>query len=1216
MNLRPLNLFEMPLAGPHMIEASAGTGKTWTITGLYTRLVIEHGLKVPEILVVTFTEAATAELRDRIRGRLAEVLESFEGEEALDPFCEQLLIQHADRRTEVMRRLQRAIASLDEAAIHTIHAFCQRVLVQSAFESGADFGMEILSDTGPVLDEIAADFWREQVYPSDAIYTEYLLKNKASPAEWLRVVYGYLGQPLLHTVELGTPADTTELSAALPAAFENYRQLWSVHSTTIKEMLLELSANKALKQTSYKPDQLEKAFLLIDDHIAGNGGWQDIDSKELMKLGSSKLISGTAKGNAPPEHAFFDAVELLTSLINDLSAACQLRQKQGLAELRRRCDIELPERLARRQQLSFNDLLLRVWQGLTAEGGERLAIAMRRRYKAALIDEFQDTDGIQYDIFSRVFADGSTPLFLVGDPKQAIYSFRGADIHAYHQAETLVDAKESLDTNQRSVPALVTAVNTLFERPAEAFVDPHVSFSAVKAASKPRPELIVDGENDTPDTGRKSAPFRFQFLPEPEGVSDKGVQISWPKETANHLAAQITAQEIEKLLRLAGEGKARLADKPLSGGDMAVLVPDRFRAKAMQDALTQLGVPSVLRVRDSVWESQEAVELYTVLAAISEPAKQGLVRAALISTLLGNNAATLLRLEINGWDQIADAFAHWKKIWQTQGFIPMFREWLEYQGLDGLNVAQRLLSLTDGERRLTNLLQLAELLQAHKATGLEQHLAWFSRQNKNAGDEALLRLESDEDRVRIVTLHASKGLEYPIVFCPFLWDGRLLGKHTEAVRYHQNGKAWLDLGSENFDEHKDSAKREAFEEKLRLLYVGLTRARNRCYIVWGNIGLKDGRGYAISDGLSQSAMAWLLHPLCREHGDVLEAQKEHLKAYDHATLLGEITAMCEQQPEVFALHDAPSGARTGLKTTPAEPLVFKPYLGKKLYPTWRVASFSGMTAHNHSEGPDRDSASNAPETDSSAAPEGRSVFSFPEREAAATVAGTCLHAILEEWDWQDADALLATTAKELERHGIPEHWLEIVSQMVQDTVSARLDGKGLTLASIPPNKRVAEMEFTYSVSHCQPERLIAALQHPSLPPEFRAASGTLDFFHINGFLRGFIDLVFEYENAFYVLDYKSNWLGNRVADYAPAHLIPAMAQHHYYLQYLIYSAAVRRFLRQRLPNFSDDQFGGVYYLFMRGLGKQDGQNGVYFSKPSMELLDDIEVALMGNAVKT
>ncbi|MGL4602522.1 MAG: exodeoxyribonuclease V subunit beta [Iodobacter sp.] len=1204
MNLRPLNLFDMPLAGPHMIEASAGTGKTWTITGLYTRLVIEHGLKVPEILVVTFTEAATAELRDRIRGRLAEVLESFEGEEALDPFCQTLLDQHGERRTEVMRRLQRAIASLDEAAIHTIHAFCQRVLVQSAFESGADFGMEILSDTGPVLDEIAADFWREQVYPADAAWTEYLLKTGASPAEWLRVVYGHLGQPLLKTVHLGSPADTTALSAEMPEALAAYRQLWSAHSAAIRTLLLEMSNSKALKQTSYKPEQLEKLFQLTDDHIQSNCGWQDIDSKELVKLGTSKLESGTAKGKEPPQHAFFSAAEKLAGLIGALTEACQSRQIQALAELRRRCDQELPERLAKRQQLSFNDLLLRVWQGLTAEGGERLAMAMRRRYKAALIDEFQDTDGIQYDIFSRVFADGTIPLFLVGDPKQAIYSFRGADIHAYHQAEQLVTAKESLDTNQRSVPELVEAVNTLFMRPGEAFVDPHVSFSPVLAADKSRPQLQIDGED--------TAPFRFQFLPEPEELSAKEVQISWNKEAANPLAAQITAEEIERLLRFSEQGKARLASGktsvPLSGGDMAVLVPDRFRAKTMQDELTRLGVASVLRVRDSVWESQEATELYTVLTAIAEPASQGLVRAALITTLLGNHAAALLSLELSGWDPIADAFAHWKKLWQTQGFIPMFRDWLEYTGLDGRNVAQRLLALTEGERRLTNLLQLAELLQAHKATGLEQHLAWFSRQSRTAGDEALLRLESDEDRVRIVTLHASKGLEYPIVFCPFLWDGRLLGRHASAVRYHTDDTAWLDLGSADFDEHKNTAQREAFEEKLRLLYVGLTRARNRCYMVWGNVGLKDSRGYSISDGLSQSSMAWLLHPVAGTPADPLEAQKEHLKTYDHQTLLGDIQALCNDKPQVFALHQPSHGARTGLKGNAAEALIFKPWGGKKLYPTWRVASFSGMTAHNrnNAEGPDHDATVAV-----AAITEGRSIFSFPEREAAATVAGTCLHAILEEWDWLSPDALQTEVASQLERHGIPEHWQDVVSQMIQDTVSTPLDGQALTLASIPPKARVAEMEFTYSVTHCHPAALIAALQHPSLAPEFRQAAAGLDFFHINGFLRGFIDLVFESAGRYYVLDYKSNWLGNNLSDYQPEKLIPAMAQHHYYLQYLIYSAAVRRFLRQRIADFKDEQFGGVYYLFIRGLGEQDGRHGVWFNRPEMALLDQIEMALMG-----
>lgn len=1144
------------LQGINLIEASAGTGKTFTLAELYCRLVTEKQLEVSQILVVTYTRAATEELRGRLRKRLVDE--------------RQKLSERKDADPSALRRLKLAIQSFDETAIFTIHGFCQRALQDFAFESGHFFDMEMVTDEQDIKQEVVDDFWRRQVSTADPAFAQYLLRKNQTPESLLKAVGSLPGKPYLNYLPL-PENDPQKAKERADLDFAALKQCWQNYSAEVIDVITD---NNLLNGNKYRKTSVQN-WLIQLEQLVGESEIPVEVFKDFDRFTRVRLEDALKKDKTLPDLPFWDHAQRFLESYEQLIASRELQ----LQHLHRQLAIYLCEELPKRKQQikvqAFDDLLLNLQQALHSEQGEKLAARIRQQFQAALIDEFQDTDPVQYDCFHSIFSDNQHPVFFVGDPKQAIYSFRGADIFTYLNAKDAAGEEFNLDTNWRSHPLLVEAVNALFARRDNPFIYDDIPFHPVKSARENAPSLTV--------SGKASAPLEFTWL---DGEGD-----SINKGEMQTMAASTTASQIALLMQQSKQSEVILTEKDgqqraLNGGDIAVLVRSHTQATAIQQALRLRGINSVQQSRDNVFESPQAVMLERVLMAIANPGNDSLIATALATPLFALTALEIFELQHddNAWLSQVDQFINWHERWRSAGFIVMLRSLMQT-----LDAQRRLLQQPDGERQLTNLMHLAELIQAYASrrnSSIEAIMAWFASQRQSgaaAQDAAQIRLESDEQLVKVITIHTSKGLEYPVVFCPFLWhQGQ--PKQKPAVKTFHRGddhEACAAFGEPGYSEAEPIAEQEDQAEDLRLLYVALTRARERCIILWG--AAKESQ---------KTAMFRLLHGDC-DKPDVGQMHED-------------LAALAAEYPDNIALfraEDLPAPMAVAPADKPTE-LTARRFTAT-IDPPWQIGSFSGLTRGHSIEQPDYDAEAvsldwrqpreNTPDR-----------FGFPR----GANAGTCLHSLFEHWDLQTTGPEWQQLVhKTLSQFGIDSDWVPVVEKWLPATVKTPLSADNdLSLDKLTPQQRLDEMAFYFPVSALTVNRLKQALTpFTDEMPVLERIMSQLNFHALSGFMKGFIDLVFEYEGRFYIADYKSNWLGDKQADYDQAALNDAMVMHSYPLQYLIYSLALHRYLQTRLPDYDPAlHFGGVYYLFIRGMQPNWGQAGVYFDRPSGELLDALD----------
>ncbi|MEN8179396.1 MAG: exodeoxyribonuclease V subunit beta [Pseudomonadota bacterium] len=1189
-----MDLTTTPLTGLNLVEASAGTGKTYTLTGLYLRLLIEQSLSPEQILVVTYTNAATAELKERIRNRLVSAREAFECGESNDPLMQTLLQSEPDPQ-RVVKQLNLAIAGFDQAAIHTIHGFCQRVLIEHAFETSQPFDAELAPDQELRLQQIADDFWRTRLANLPDALTEHFLAQTGSPERLLAEVRQGVGKPYLDVRGAQWPEGIESIEDDIRELIQTMRLLWREEGAEVSRYLTE---DGLFNQNTYKRQKVPgwcremESWLAEEPPVLEGFG-------NLKKFTESSVKSGLRKGKVGQEFILFYKCQEVTKLIE--SRIENIRQ--AIRSLRLEFFNYLTEELPQRQQAagewSYDDLLLHLDQALSAQQGDRLALSLSQRFPAALVDEFQDTDPVQYRILSRIYPGSGCTVFMVGDPKQAIYSFRGADIFAYLTARDAAQGHYTLETNWRSTPQLIRAINTLFGANPAAFFYQQIPYTPIHAAPPKAKGLIEKGD--------KQGAFRIWQLPFDAKANLPAVRQA---------VADGTANEILRLLNLARTGRLSINSRPLGGGDIAVLVRTHQQAELIAASLMDRGVLSVRTAQDDVYLTAQAEQLERLMLALIEPRREALLRAALSTELLGWSGAEIDQLsrDDDALNDQLERFIAYHQTWRDAGFIRMFR-----QVLNELDVERRLLSYRDGERRLTNLYQLSELLHRHDSStqpGMDGLLKWFSRQRLDEAskdEERLLRLESDSDLVKLVTQHGSKGLQYPVVFCPFLWDGSPgSGRSRTAYLFHDpqaSYQAVFELGSQDFEQNQRYLREEELAENIRLLYVALTRAQYRCYMPWGKTKKSEG-----------SALAWLLHPPCMDaegratHGAVAEDVQErppsvganHSLENCQAAFKKLTPTAFEQRLEGLA---AASGGHVSVIPLPSGEvstqlnLELPPDLGPArtfkglMKPARWVSSFSSLTSGEGSDLPDHDAAS-TPWDDDRQEPQ-FNIHGFPR----GARPGTCLHAIFEELDFTlgsppEVERLVEST---LDAYGIEQRWQPVIVDMLRSVVSTPLNAEGLVLKNITGHQRINEMEFYYPIQKLEPKLLesLARKHGFARSPEIMREFSELEFGRVQGFMKGFIDLIIEVDGRFYLLDYKSNWLGEDRSCYAQANLREAMLAHHYPLQYLFYVLALHRYLRQRLPDYAyDTHFGGVFYLFLRGMSPQTGpEYGVFQERP-------------------
>ena len=1165
----PLDLLHTPLSGRHLIEAAAGTGKTYAITALYTRLVIEDGRRPDDLLVVTYTEAACAELKDRVRARLAEMAAALGGDSVADAFATDLAARYRGRQEDLRTaadRLTLALMDLDRSAIFTIHGFCRRVLAESAFDCGFPFETEFVEDDRSLLGEVIDDYWRRQAPCWHPVLAASFLHAGLTPAALLgpmREITGVLrahGPGALAFPALVPPGDFD------PAPIERALDLWRRDGAAIRDLLDNSDALKR-NDKAYRQD-------VLDGYYQALAAWErgEVRTGLIVAIGAltpEKLAAAEMKRHDDPlpQHPFFSACA-------EIMAALEAARHGLLHALALECFSELPRRKEAAGVISFDDLLTGVRDALRQpESGPSLARWIAARYPVALIDEFQDTDPVQFEIFDRVYGPGGgKALFMVGDPKQAIYGFRGADVFSYLTAAAGPGMRlHTLDTNWRSVPGLVRAVNDLFSRP-EPFALKDISYHPI--APCPRPGRVLTG---------KAAPAAPLVL---HCFADQS------RADAREAAARETARLVRNLLAAAKRGEVMLGGegRPLSAGDIAVLVRGHRQGEMVRRALGALGIYPAVKSRQVVWESAEAAQLAAIMRAVAAPADTVALRGALCTTMLGSG---VLLFDDAQCDAAAGRFAGYLTTWRSAGPAAMLFRLLEEEG-----VWTRLAALEGGERALTNTRHLIELLQEAAGSGdlsPEGLVTWFGRRLHDPGtdEEAILRLESDSALVQIVTIHASKGLQYPVVFCPFPWETPTRSKNEPLfARCHEQGGVVADFGTDAYGRRLAAEENEAFSEEMRLLYVALTRAESACYVFWGRVKNRNRilpcehspLGYLLSHALGAGPLG-------------------ELDSEDHRQRLAAWSAATAGTVQVRDFDDGPPPARLAPAVT-APNLSPPPVSRRRLNPWLGVRSFSSL--HQGGAEPlaaaDNDEVqvgSTAPLRE--AAAEG--IFAFPRGPGA----GSCLHAIFERLDFQEQDpeVIAALVAEQLALYGIDPAWNTVVCELLAETTHTALADAGPTLAAIPRSQRLDELEFYYTVPGLGDDELRALFAAPGASRPLSAAPSP------TAFMKGFIDLVFEWQGRFYIVDYKSNHLGDTLADYAPGRLAGAMTAAGYDLQYHIYTVALHRYLGRRLPGYEYERhFGGIFYLFLRGLRREQGPAyGVYAARPSWDRVAALDACL-------
>jgi len=1229
--MKHLSLTDIQTSGLTLIEASAGTGKTWTITALYILLVLEERMRPEEILVVTYTKAATAELRDRIRKRIVATLELYtSGREPADELEQMLLASQKVDGETAQKLLTRALYAFDDAAIFTIHGFCQRALLEHAFESGSLFDTELTVDQSVLIGEACDDFWRTRIMADEGPFLERLISDGYTPDKLAAPFEGHYRNPALRIIPETDDPDLEALLGRRDALLPAVAAMWRAE----REAIIRQINQAGLNQVSYKPERIEAAALSMDRLLADGAAQREWDG--LALLTTARIEGALKKGSTLPDHPFFALCQQLhdsVSLVEQGYADKLIHRQRALGEW-------LREELDRRKQAlnlrGYDDLLLDLHLALEGAGGERLASALRERYRAALIDEFQDTDPLQWRIFARLAghftksvsgagqggeeeatqaytpvrrADSdeanaemrpkaaSYPLFLIGDPKQAIYSFRGADIHAYIAAAltTETDRRWTLDTNRRSSEPLVRGVNTLFQASDDPFLNEAIRFSSVTSGKAPHQQLLHNGIPE-------GSPLRFWVYQR----ADQTRAVA--KGPIRHAAVSATAGEISRLLdgsrEIVGKDGGR---RPLGPGDIAVLVKAHYQADQIQAALTDLGIPSVQHGSATIFETREALDLLCILRAAADPARSPLVREALLTSAIGLSANEVFNLlsDEDAWEVWLLRFRALHEAARTGGVIALASRLLGECG-----VRRQALARTSGERRLTNILHCCELLhqaEQEHGSGLEGSITWLERRitGEQADETALLRLETDAHAVTLSTIHASKGLEYPVVFLPFAWDPPP-SRDGRVLFHDDDGALTLDLGSDLRKEHRQKAKEEQAAEATRLLYVAVTRAEFLCYVAWGN-----------SNGAYGAPLRRLLH------GTGFKDAKAFAAVSDRE-ILGAINALAVKAGNGNV--PLPISARFMPTALPAPP--YRPAQdGAERYacremsrgiPTdWRVSSFSGMVAGTERHLQPRDHDAIPPSTVSSpAAPAGSdasgesrgglTIFDFPRGAAA----GTCLHELFEQLDYSAItdDCLERLSRTCLQRNGYDLRWLPAVQAMVREVISTPLlpADPGFSLSRLKPGSWLVELEFFLPlgrVSGARLRELFDGMLDPGRHGEFAQVLASLQLQETRGMLQGFMDMVFEHNGRYYIIDWKSNHLGYRHDDYHPGMLRDPMSSHAYILQYHLYTLALDRLLRQRLPGYSyETHFGGAIYVFLRGISPHDPQSGIYRDRPTVEFI--------------
>lgn len=1176
-----LDPLSFPLYGARLIEASAGTGKTFTICSLYLRLLLGHGskesrhphpLSVDKILVVTFTESATEELRSRIRNKVRSARLAFARGHTDDAFISEILNEVRDHDLATTLLLQ-AERQMDEAAIYTIHGFCQRMLTNNAFESGSLFETSFVTDETKLRKQVVSDYWRSRFYSLPASICSIIRKQWKTPSDLLRDINSYLsGSPVL--------IKGTSLECSLEEThYHNIRLIKGLKAHWLKSIgdLTSAFDFSDINRRSYTKKSLPKWLNAVTNWAEKNTDSYEYP-KELLKFGQDVLIEKSK--SQPPSHFIFSAIQ---EFLDSPPALTDIILKNAIEE----CRVLLKKAKNKIHVLAFDDLLSQLGEALKGNSGRALASRIREMYPIAMIDEFQDTDPVQYSIFSRIYktkissgrGSKNGGFFMIGDPKQAIYSFRGADIFTYIKAREEVDSHFTLCTNWRSTGRMVDAVNTLFSYSSNPFVfTQDIPFNKVL----PAPEFAHNHWTLNGDIQPAISVW----------LSDTNLPIS-----KKDYIDTMTEAAVAKIQTLLSSKNASIIkndqSRDIKAGDLAILVRTSSEARTIKKALTKHNIPSVyLSNRNSVFSTLEAKDILRIMVAISDPLNSHALKPALATHFLGATAESMIKLESNEHllEQVIVEFTEYQKVWEKKGIFPALQKLVLNR-----NIAECQLSTANGERQMADFFHIAELLQQESEKNRNKHslIRWLTEKiaepNGNL-EEQQTRLESDSDLIKITTIHKAKGLEYNFVFLPYLASY----KETNKNVYHDEKANTTVFDTKMSPYSTKMADKERLAEDIRLLYVALTRAVYGCFI--GLAPLRDGRSTKNPSGMHKSAIGWILQKGESKPAHELQVCTTHASLFCQAISVTPppATGFCEYGRTI---------SQDNIKTVSAR--VNQHHISEN----WYVTSFTGLTANSHSSHPPLPDVFNfSPILEEESEEKAPNIFTFHK----GAKAGTFLHNVFENIDYRtpDSERNKQTIEELLLLEGYEKEWTPIILQLANDVLTKKLGDSDVVLADLSPEKLICEMEFIFPINKLKAEALTAVCAKHD--PLSQGLTNKLNFFDVSGMLKGFIDLTFECNGKFYVLDWKSNHLGSDHDCYTIDAISKAMQDHRYDLQYQIYSLALHKFLQNRLPNYTyEKNFGGALYLFLRGVNSENN-NGVFYTRPTEHFLNELDSLMVNN----
>ena len=1151
--------------GVTLIEASAGTGKTYTLCRRALRLIAVHNISIDRILIVTFTQAATEELRERIRDLLRDSIRQVQvGQLKEEALVEAINTGCSD--AELIERLNASVDLFDEASISTIHGFCKRALEQCALESGAPLDAELITVESQIVERLRDEFIRFHVFESSPIISAAFSQDPS-----IQKLLDDVGRLAANSPNAAIqPQIEVPKAQLITTAFDAaWRELQQLVPNRIQ--IAETLKSRSKFQTALKSEIFENRIQKIKER--GFPLTSDLDW--LLNFSSENLSKALKKASDPqPFLAVCQSVDTLSARLSAFRHGLANRYRVWLYE-------QLSDFKRRANVLSFNDLLHQLNRALSGESGERLSTAIASLFDAAFIDEFQDTDPIQYEIISRIFGSGEHYVTFIGDPKQAIYKFRGADIFAYFAAARKAEEILTLGTNYRSKRFLISIVNQLFENAKEGFAYEEIKYTPIL----PSLEAI-----ESPEEG--SFAFRISY---PE--SDEFQKADDKLQSLSEAAVNETISLCEKF----------------APEDIAILVNTNKQADLLKRRLSDQGIESLIVGERSIYESDEVAGLEQLLLAVSRPSRVSYARAALLTSIFGYSLEDFSKTDdIQAAVEIfANALSDWNRNWEDS-FSARIND-LHYQ----LNSEERLFNTPNGETVLNNVRHLAEILDERKkqhALGPTGLRAWLQRKRlaKDSPDEASrVRLGSDKGKVRLITIHKSKGLQFKRVICPYL-NLESPRSYKGAHLYHdpkRGNRSVLSLSIESDPEAVALAEQETLAEKIRLIYVALTRAEDHCSVILASEETK-GKGECSTFAkflLGRETASSLFKD--KKLTDQLEARLSKLGCQVTPALSTPRRELAESTN-----HSAQSQPKERPFTLPSLPL------------PQRVASFSSIAQsaafHFELEAESERLIEEAGEVlttiDSDevslkieSSPQGN-LFDLPK----GAETGELLHILLEGADFS-ASAPFKNAAQNLsprqaalfERHrnAISDGLSSVLDRPLQDAFS-----NDFTLRSLKNDQRLNELEFAFATTPFSIPFLlkrIANEEETPLPEEWKAKLAKSDYQISSSLLRGFIDLLFFHQGRYYILDWKSNHLGIDASDYEQSSLAAAMAEHDYYLQLLLYTIALKRYLAIRIPQrpFSE-LFGGAYYIFLRGAQMPDS-DGIYYLNPDPSLIQDLDEIL-------